>query len=79
MVNKKILKKILDFSDKYSYDIYICHMLFVKGILSLINITPYFAINIFLALLAIVISGIILKTISSFVQSKINNLRIAII
>ncbi len=54
-------------------------MLFVKGILSLINITPYFAINIFLALLAIVISGIILKTISSFVQSKINNLRIAII
>ena len=32
----KKLKKILDFSGKYSYDIYLAHMIYVKGALSVI-------------------------------------------
>lgn len=32
----KKLKKILDFSGKYSYDIYLAYMIYVKGALSVI-------------------------------------------
>ena len=35
------LKKILDFSDKYSYDIYLAHMIYVKGALSVMFLTNF--------------------------------------
>ena len=56
----KKLKKILDFSDKYSYDIYLAHMIYVKGALSVIFLTKFLILNYLVATLLSVVSGIIL-------------------
>ena len=54
------LKKILDFSDKYSYDIYLAHMIYVKGALSVIFLTKFLILNYLIAVFLSVFSGIIL-------------------
>ena len=56
----KKLKKILDFSDKYSYDIYLAHMIYVKGALPVIFLTKFLILNYLVATLLSVVSGIIL-------------------
>ena len=56
----KKLKKILDFSDKYSYDIYLAHMIYIKGALSVIFLTKFLILNYLVATLLSVVSGIIL-------------------
>ena len=59
-VLSKKLKKILDFSDKYSYDIYLTHMIYIKGTLSMIFITKFLVFNYLIVLIISVMSGIIL-------------------
>ena len=54
------LKKILDFSDKYSYDIYLAHMIYVKGVLSVMFLTKFLILNYLIGLFLSIISGIIL-------------------
>ena len=56
----KKLKKILDFSDKYSYDIYLAHMIYVKGALSVIFLTKFLILNYLIVVFLSVFSGIIL-------------------
>lgn len=52
--------KWLDIADKFSYDIYICHMMFVKGMLSTIMITPYVFLNLAITGVLIIVSSIVL-------------------
>ena len=54
------LKKILDFSDKYSYDIYLAHMIYVKGALSVMFLTNVLIFNYIIGLFLSIVSGIIL-------------------
>lgn len=54
------LKKILDFSDKYSYDIYLAHMIYVKEALSVMFLTNVLILNYIIGLFLSVVSGIIL-------------------
>ena len=67
----KIVRKVLDFSDYFSFDIYISHMIFVKGTLGVLKVTPHYIINIFIALVLSIICGILLKYASNFVQNII--------
>ena len=53
--------KIASFSDKYSYEIYIVHQLFILSPLSLMALTNYPVVNVVITLLSIGISGIVLK------------------
>lgn len=59
----RILHKILDFSDKYSYDIYIVHMIYIKGVLSLLNLTSVYLVNIGIMLITTFISAFMLNKI----------------
>ena len=59
-VQKGFCKKVLDFSDKYSYDCYIAHMIYVKGALSVMEMTSIPVLNVLLAIVLTIISGIVL-------------------
>lgn len=62
---KKIKEsRILEYSDKYSYEIYLVHQLFILSPLTILAFTGNRAINISLTLCAIFICGFILKTLS---------------
>lgn len=54
----KILCKILCFSDKYSYCIYLVHMIYVKGVLCTLFLTGYRTVNVIITLIVIFVSGI---------------------
>ncbi len=60
VMQKKTTVKILDWSDKYSYDIYISHMVFVKGMLSTVFLTGFLPLDILITFALIVVSGIVL-------------------
>ena len=57
-------RRILEYSDKYSYSIYLVHQLFILSPLTLLSITDYRSVNIVLTLCAIIISSFILNAIS---------------
>jgi peptidoglycan/LPS O-acetylase OafA/YrhL len=50
----------LDMADKFSYDIYICHMLFVKGMLSTIMLTSNLMVNLLITGILAIVNGIVL-------------------
>lgn len=58
------LTRIICIIDKYSYEIYITHHIYILGIFSLLKITKYSTINILIILLLTMISAFILKSIS---------------
>lgn len=62
-----LLKK----SDRYSFDLYIVHMLYVKGVLSVMQFTSSFFLNVLCALFLTVCSAVILK----WVCDRISNTR----
>ena len=51
----------LDLADKYSYNVYIVHMIYVKGVLSLLALTTSYLFNIFIMLIATAASAVILE------------------
>lgn len=51
------MQKILDVSDKLSYDIYLTHMIYVKGILSIIGKTGSYFCDILIILAVCILSG----------------------
>ena len=63
--------RLLEFSDKYSYHIYLVHQIFILFHMSLLNLTPYLVINICLILICSILSGIILKKIDAFINVHI--------
>lgn len=56
--------RVLEYSDKYSYEIYLVHQLFILSPLTMLVFTDNRAINISLTLCAIFISGFILNELS---------------
>lgn len=66
--------KLLSFSDKYSYEIYLVHQFFILGPISFMKLTPYTALNIFIICIAILICGITAKTVSDFIHNSINKM-----
>lgn len=51
---------LLDFSDKYSYDIYIVHQLLILSPFTLLTVTDSISLNILITAVTIIISGWIL-------------------
>lgn len=62
---------LLRMSDKYSYEIYIVHLLFILSPLSFMSLTGSSVVNIILILFASVVSSIILRKASGFILSII--------
>lgn len=64
----KILEKVLNFSDTYSYDIYIVHQIYILNTFSLIALTNSFKINLLIIVIAISLNAILLRMISKFIS-----------
>ena len=62
-VNLKRYKNIFEFSDKYSFEIYVVHQIFILGTFTLMNLTSYKFLNITIVFIAIFISAFLLKEI----------------
>ena len=60
---------VLKFSDKYSYHIYLVHMVFILGPLTLMRITKSVPLNIIIICCCIVVSALVLK----MLETKVNN------
>lgn len=63
--------RILDFSDKYSYEIYLVHQLFILSPLTLLSLCNSRVINITITFLTILVAGVILNYINNAVQSRL--------
>ena len=59
----RALSLILAMSDQYSYDFYIVHMLWVKGLLSVMGLTRSYVLNIGLALMIGIANAMVLRNI----------------
>lgn len=55
---------ILKISDKYSYEIYLVHQLFILSPLTLMGISDYVSVNIIFVLFVICLSGFVLHALS---------------
>jgi len=68
-INKfNFIKKIVSFSDKYSYDIYITHQIFILGPFGIMTLFPNNYLNVFFALILIFLSGYLLNVLGNFVE-----------
>ena len=54
------IREIFDFSDKYSYGIYLTHHIFILGSLSVMSLTPCWWINVTIPFLIATITGMVL-------------------
>lgn len=59
--------KVLAFSDKYSYCIYLVHQIFILFHMSLLHYTKYLSLNILIIFIISFTLGIILKIVSDFI------------
>lgn len=57
-------KKILNFFDEYSFDIYLIHMIFVKGVLSTTRVSSIIPLNIIIFIVISIISSVVIKYLS---------------
>ena len=62
------IQKLLDLSDEYSYDIYLVHMIYIKGALSVLDLTNYMVLNVLIMLMLTVVSAMILKFVVSHLK-----------
>lgn len=67
------IKCLLDFSDKYSYCIYLAHQLFILSPLTFMQLTNNKFMNICIALVTAVVAGVCLQYTSSKITSRLNN------
>jgi len=63
--------KVLDFSDKYSYEIYLSHHIFILGSLSTIGLTGSFPVDILIALCGTVGTSFVLHFLNSYISNRI--------
>ena len=83
IIFKKIkYNKLLYYSDKYSYYIYLVHQIFILKNFSLLNITQSLLLNVILIIIATIISALVLyyltkllNLIIDFVIKKVNTLK----
>lgn len=76
IVLKVIFKNIkrnflMDYSDKYSYSIYIVHLLFILSPFSLMQITSFTLFNWALVIISVLLSGIMLDKASELIKNEI--------
>ncbi len=62
--NKMSHNKLVDFIDKYSYEIYLSHKNFILGALSLLYVTQIQAVNIIIAILCSLLCAVFLQRIT---------------
>lgn len=68
----KLSKNICDFSDKYTYTAYLVHQFLILGSLSLMEMTPYIALNAFIIFIITILLSVIAKYISdAILQSNL--------
>lgn len=60
--------KLLYFSDKYSYTIYLTHQIFILNYLSLLQFTNNLFVNIIFVLICAMLSGYLLNIVSNYVE-----------
>lgn len=70
---KDSVRRLLDMSDKYSYDIYIVHMIYVKGILSVLDITDNYFLNVCLMFVLTMISAVALNSVTNIFRGLKSN------
>lgn len=68
--------KLLHFSDKYSYHIYLVHQVYILGPLTLMGITPIIGLNIAIICSCILVSGIALKILNNGVDYIIKQIEL---
>ena len=61
--------RMLDYSDKYSYEIYLVHQLFILSPLTLLTTTNNSIINVSLTILVIFLSGYFLNKLQNMLLS----------
>ena len=67
----KIIKKVCDFSDEVSYDIYLVHMFLINGPCSLMKITPFLPANILLVITLTVLIAYCIHNLSQKIHQVI--------
>lgn len=63
--------KVIRFSDKYSYEIYLVHQLFILSPLTILTLTNSNSFNVILTVMIILSAGLTLQRINSIIQSKL--------
>ena len=63
--------KVTRFSDKYSYEVYLVHQLFILSPLTILTLTNSTSFNVILTLMVIITAGVTLQRINSIIQSKL--------
>lgn len=62
----------LDFTDKYTYDIYLTHWLYIGSYFSVLELTKYRAVNFVVFMFLMLLSAYILYAVSKFLNDKID-------
>jgi surface polysaccharide O-acyltransferase-like enzyme len=74
-IDKRFINgRIIDCMDRYSFEIYIVHHIYILGRFSLMNLTNSLWINIIIVVIAIMISAFALKHITNFIMKVISQL-----
>ena len=73
-LNKYDSFKFLKFTDKYAFQIYFYHHIFIVGTLSMLSLTPYVSVNIILMLLATLVCAVVMEFVSGKLIKFINKL-----
>lgn len=72
-IDKRFInRRIIDCMDRYSFEIYIVHQIYILGRFSLMNLTDSLWINITIVVIAIIISALALKLITNFIMKVIS-------
>ena len=71
----KVLLSVLNVSDKYSYEAYLVHQFIILGPLSLMTLTKYAVVNIFIIVLLICVMAFSLKSIVSLFEHLISRIK----
>ena len=66
----KLLHMVLDITDDYSYEGYLVHQFFILGPFSLMVLTKWRVINIFIILVSIIVCAFIVKMIERSIYTR---------
>lgn len=73
-LNNKALKKMLDFSDKFSFHIYLVHQIFILNTFSILRLTSNKFVNVALIFMASFVVGVVYFYFSKFIMKMIKSL-----